>query len=220
MRRAGVICLATALVGAHLAFSQVPKGKDLDRQHDEMLRDFSVRGHRLALQYQQSGSFDQAKATLNLILQVTPGDEQAKALLDKISKQELSENKKTIKVFANQPWQKSGVQVFDGKPVVIEAKGEWVFKMNRTVSADGMEVPDDMKQFPLGSLIGYVDAGDAPAKGGKEGKKDSNRPFLIGSHKMFSPHATGMLYLKMHDSDVSDNAGMLTVTISGQVRER
>ncbi|MBI3464583.1 MAG: hypothetical protein HY000_16250 [Planctomycetes bacterium] len=221
MWRLAVICLTVcttlAILGTHAAVSQVAKGKDLDRQHDELLRDFTNRAHKLALQYQQAGSHEKAKDTLKLILQMEPDHEQAKALMDKISKQELTENKKTCKVLANQSWQATGVQVFEGKPVAIEAKGEWVFKMDKSVSPDGMEMPDDMKKFPLGALIGYIDVGGAPAK---DGKKNSDRPFLVGSHKVFTPHATGMLYLKMHDSKESDNIGHLSVTISGQVRER
>ena len=232
MRRAAmaglVACVTLAYLGAHAAFSQVAKGKDLDKQHEEMLRDFSARAHKLALQYQQAGAHDKAKETLNTLLKISPNDEQAKSLLDKIAKQELSENKKTIKVMANQPWQKTGVLVFEGKPVSIEAKGEWVFKMNRSVSPDGIELPDDMKQFPLGALIGYIEPADtaarakdaaAPSKS-RDTKKDANRPFLVGSQKVLTPQTTGMLYLKMHDTDVSDNAGQLSVTISGQVREK
>jgi hypothetical protein len=232
MRRAGIIALAgsitLALLGTRAALSQVAKPKDLDKQHDDLLRDFSARSHKLALQYQQSGNHDKAKETLNLLLKVAPNDDQAKNLLEKISKQELSENKKTLKVLANQSWQKTGVVVFEGKPVSIEAKGEWVFKMNRSVSGDGMEVPEDMKQFPLGALIGYVEAvepavrgtaKDAAAKKDKP-KEKKDRPFLVGAQKVFTPQSTGMLYLKMHDSDPADNAGQLAVTISGQVREK
>ena len=221
MWRLAVICLTVcatlAILGTHAALSQVAKGKDLDRQHDELLRDFTNRAHKLALQYQQSGSHEKAKDTLKLILQIEPDNEQAKTLLEKIGKQELTENKKTLKVLANLTWQPTGVQVFEGKPVAIEAKGEWVFKMDKAVSADGMEMPDDMKKFPLGALIGYIDSGGAPAK---DAKKNADRPFLVGSHKVLTPNATGMLYLKMHDSKESDNLGQLNVTISGQVRER
>ena len=221
MWRIGVMFLTTAvtlsLLGTRAAVSQVAKGKDLDRQHDEMLRDFTNRAHKLALQYQQAGSHEKAKETLKLILQVEPDHKESKALLEKISKQELTENKKTLKVMANQSWQSTGVQILEGKPLAIEAKGEWVFKMDRSLTADGMEMPDDMKKFPLGALIGYIDAGGAPAK---DGKKASDRPFLVGSHKVFTPNATGMLYLKMHDSKESDNLGYLSVTISGQIKER
>ena len=209
--------LTVVLLGTHAALSQVAKGKDLDKQHDDLLRDFANRGHKLALQYQQSGSYDKARSTIKLVLQVEPDHEQAKTLLDRINKQELAENKKNVKVLANQTWQSTGVQVLEGKPVAIEAKGEWVFKMDRSCGPDGIEMPDDMKKFPLGSLIGRIDTGGAPAK---DGKTDGDRPFLVGSHKVFTPHATGMLYLKMHDSKESDNVGQLMVIISGQVRER
>jgi hypothetical protein len=215
-----------ALFGAGAALSQVPKNKDLDKQHDDIVKDFVTRTHKLALQYQQAGQYGKAKDTLDLILKVSPDNPEAKALLDKMHKQELSENKKVVKIMANQGWQKTGVQVLEGKPVVIEAKGDWVFTMRRSTGADGLEMPDDMKKFPLGSLIGAIDAEDAapaaaPQKKGGKADNDPRRPFLVGAQKTFDrAPATGMLYLKIHDTDESDNQGQLMVTISGQVRER
>ena len=228
MKRAIVICSVAvttlALLSSRAVLSQTPKAKDLDRQHDEIVKNFVERTHKLALQYQQAGSYGKAKETLDLILKVSPDDPQAKAQLDKMKKQELSENKKTLKVLANQGWQKTGVQVVEGKPVVIEAKGDWVFVMRRTVGPEGIEMPDDMKKFPLGSLIGAIEVDETvPRKEPREGKKDKDpsRPFLIGSQKVLEKApATGFLYLKMHDTEEADNQGQLTVTISGQVRER
>jgi hypothetical protein len=225
MRRTIVILFASAvtisLLGSAAAFTQVPKSKDLDRQHDDIIKDFVTRTHKLALQYQQAGSYGKARDTLELILKVAPEDQQAQSLLDKINRQELSDNKKIIKVMANQSWQKTGIYVVEGKPVALEAKGDWVFVMRRTVTPDGIDVPDDMKKFPLGSLIGAIAVEDAPVKKEAKKEREGNRPFLIGAHKVFDQApATGMLFLKMHDSDESDNQGQLTVTISGQVRER
>lgn len=223
----GLVALITwGVLSTGVALSQVPKGRDLDKQHDEIVKDFVNRTHRLALQYQQAGQYDKAKDSLDLILKVSPDNPEAKALLDKMHRQELSENKKVVKVLANQGWQKTGVQVLEGKPVVIEAKGDWVFTMRRSTSADGLDMPDDMKKFPLGSLIGAIDAEDAapaaqPQKKGGNRENDARRPFLVGAQRTFDrAPATGMLYLKIHDTDESDNQGQLTVTISGQVRER
>jgi len=221
-----VILVAAAtlcLLSTGPALSQVPKSKDLDRQHDDIVKDFVNRTQKLALQYQQAGSYNKAKESLELILKVAPDDQQAQSLLEKLHKQELTENKKVLKIMANQGWQKTGLQVLEGKPLAIEAKGDWVFVMRRTVGADGIDVPPDMQKFPLGALIGRI-AGDEPvAKKDTKDKKDgeTNRPFLVGSQKIFDhAPATGMLLLKMHDSDESDNQGQLTVTVSGQVKER
>ena len=151
-----IVIVLGGLVG-NPAIGQVPKGKELDRERDEALRDFATRVRRIALQYEQAGDREKARSTLRLLLQTAPNDAEAKAMLDRISKQELAENKTFVKVMANQGWQNTGVQVFAGKPVVIEAKGTWVFRMNRVVTADGLEVPDDMKIFPLGSLVGAIE---------------------------------------------------------------
>lgn len=146
------------------SFGQMPKGKELDREREEVLRDFATRVRRIAIQYEQAGDHEKAKNTLRLLLQSAPNDVEAKALLDRISRQELAANKTTVKIFANQGWQSAGVQVQEGKPVVIETKGTWVLRMNRVVGADGLEVPYDMRDFPLGSLIGAIDpaAGSVP----------------------------------------------------------
>lgn len=223
----GLVALVTlGVLGSGAALSQVPKTKDLDKQHDDIIKDFVTRTHKLALQYQQAGQYNKAKDTLDLILKVSPDDAQAKALLDKMHKQELSENKKVFKVLANKSWQKTGVQVVEGKPFVIQAEGDWVFVMRRTVNPDGLEMPDEMKKFPLGSLIGAIDAEEPapaappPKKGGNR-ENDARRPFLVGAQKTFDrAPGTGMLYLKIHDTEENDNQGQLTVTISGQVRER
>ncbi len=227
MWRAIVVLLAAlatlSVLGSSAAISQVGRAKDLDRQHSEILKDFATRAHKLALQYQQAGSYDKAKETLDLILKVAPDDAPAKTLLEKISRQELSENKKVVKVMANQSWQNTGLAVQEGKPVAIEVKGEWVFKMTRTVGPEGLAMPDEMKRFPLGALIGVIagdDGGGAAAKkNAKQQERDLNRPFLVGDEKVFTPNATGVLFLKIHDTEENDNQGQLTVTISGQVRE-
>ncbi len=226
MWRATVVLIVAAgtlsVLGSSAAVSQVGRAKDLDRQHSEILKDFASRAHKLALQYQQAGSYDKAKETLDLILKVAPEDAPAKTLLEKISKQELSENKKVLKVMANQTWQNTGLAVQEGKPVAIEVKGEWVFKMTRTVGPEGLEMPDEMKRFPLGALIGVIagdEGGAAAGKKAKQQERDLNRPFLVGGEKVFTPNATGVLFLKIHDTEESDNQGQLTVTISGQVRE-
>ena len=137
--------------------AQMPKSRELDRERDEAVREFAARVRRIALQYEQAGDREKARSMLRFLLQAVPGDAEAKALLDRISRQELTENKTVVKVFANQSWQNTGVQVVAGKPVVIEAKGTWVFRMNRTVTAEGIEVPEDMKSFPLGSLLGVIE---------------------------------------------------------------
>jgi hypothetical protein len=228
MRRVLVmVAVAGSMLGilqSGAALCQVPKSKDLDRQHDDIVKDFVSRTYKLALQYQQSGSYNKAKESLELILKVAPEDPQAQSLLEKMHKQEMTDNKKVIKVMANQGWQKTGIQVVEGKPVSIEAKGEWVFVMRRSVSADGIEVPEDMKKFPLGALIGVISVDEtvAPKKESKDKKeRDAGRPFLIGAQKVIDhAPATGMLLLKMHDSEENDNQGQLQVTVSGQIRER
>lgn len=197
--------------------AQSSKQRDLEKSEQDIVKDFVTRFGRLALQYEQSGSSDKAKHALGMILKVAPNDETVKRQMDRIEKQELSENRKVVKVLAQQSWQDTGLVVSAGKPVAISAQGQWVFKMSRSVGPEGMDVPEEMKRFPLGALIGVVD----PSGGNAESKKERQRfqPFLVGSQDVITPNASGRLFLKMHDTDESDNAGQLVVTVSGSVRD-
>jgi hypothetical protein len=145
-----------------LVFAQSPNRRELDRQREDALHDFGIRVLKIAQQYEQAGEHEKAKNTLRQLLQVMPDNKEARTLLDQISRQELTENKKVIKVLANQSWQHTGVQVFEGKPVLIEAKGTWVFRMHRTVGPDGLELPLEWKDIPLGSLVGVIDPVETP----------------------------------------------------------
>lgn len=91
-----------------------------------------------------------------------------------------------------------------GKPVIVTATGFWDFHLTADVTSDGMEIPKELRDFNLGSLIGMIDDGNP---------KDA-KPFFVGAHLEFTSHRTGRLFLRMYDSDVSDNTGKLQVTIT------
>ncbi len=141
------------------------------------------------------------------ILKLIPRLPEAEQALAKIKEKELTAERKRMVVNANGGWQDTGVDLLAGKPVAIEATGNWTFRMSNDLSPDGMEIPEELRDFNLGSLIGVI--GNANA--GKNGPK----PFLIGSNVEFTPEKGGRLYVRMYDSDPSDNAGKLNVDIHG-----
>lgn len=223
MRRSTIVLgVASFVLALSYAHGQ-GRSKDIDKQEQDVVKDFSTRLGRIAMQYEQSGAHDKAKAAIELILKVSPNDEVAKRTLDRIAREELTENKKVVRVLANQSWQDTGLRVMAGRPVAISAQGQWVFKMSRSVGPEGMEVPDEMRRFPLGALLGIIDPVTSAASEAKsEGKREKGgpRPFLIGSQQVLTPQATGRLFLKIHDTDEQDNSGQLTVTVSGYVKEQ
>ena len=134
----------------------------------------------------------------------------AEDALKKIRETEATTNKKQMDVSANvttgKGWTDTGVDLVEGKPVIIHAEGKWTFKMSYELGPEGMEIPKELREFNLGSLIGIIVGPDA-----KE-LKDA-KPFHIGAQKEFTADRSGRLLLRMYDYDPSDNAGKIKVTI-------
>ncbi len=202
------------------------RGTDLSRQERQLIEEFVNRALRLAAQYEASGNYDRAKRLLKTVLDVSPEEKRARDRLKELEQRELSQNRVVFRVQANRGWQDTGVIVFAGRPVAIEARGEWVFRMTHTVGPDGMQIPKEWREFPLGALIGAIQPitmeRPGPRRGAKKAKRDMPqvKPFLVGSKKVITPEYTGRLFLKIHDSDESDNAGNLVVQVSGYLQSQ
>jgi hypothetical protein len=117
---------------------------------------------------------------------------------------EATTDRKQIVVAANKGWQDTGVILQEGKPVIIEAKGTWTFKMSHQPGPEGLEIPKELRDFNLGALIGVIVTGPDP----KEFK-----PFLIGERKEFTADKSGRLMLRMYDIDPTDNQGQINVQV-------
>ncbi len=217
------IAAAVLLASFAVGWAQVSRrAQDLSRQEKQLLEQFVNGALRLAIQYEAQGNYDRAKQILHTVLKVTPQEKRAQQLLERIEEQELSQNRVTIRVLANKDWQNTGLVVFAGRPVSFEAQGQWIFRMSRSVGPEGMQIPEEWRKFPLGSLIGIVQPIAGPTAPGKkrEKKPATPKPFLIGAKRVHVPDVTGILFLRMHDTEPSDNAGQVVVTISGYVRRQ
>jgi len=173
-------------------------------------KEFVIKADRLAKEYERKGDYEKAKAVCKEILKLVPNYPKAQELLKEIDNAELIAERKVIDIFANRSWQDTGIQVIAGKPIHIEAKGTWTFHMDHVLGPEGMEIPKELRGFKLGSLLGMIATGD-PKK---------NKPFYVGGKKRLVASSPGRLFLKMHDSDTSDNSGKLTVEIRGTFDER
>lgn len=192
-RRGGAASAATPVL---------PNDPKLLKLHRQFVRE----AEQLATDYEQEGDVDRARAVYNEILKLVPAYPRARARLAEIRTREATADKKRFEVRADKGWQDTGVIVKQGKPIRIAASGVWTWKMTRRLGPDGMEIPAEVKDFPLGSLIGIVVTGE---------KDKKVKPFLIGPGTQFMAKQTGRLLVRMHDPDPGDNEGLLDVDITG-----
>lgn len=171
----------------------------------ELHKDFVIKAARLAKDYERNKEIEKARACYVEILKLIPGHPDAERMLANIREKEATAERKVLEVHANRDWQDTGVIVIPGKPVLIESAGTWTFKMIREMGPDGVKIPEELRDFNLGSLIAVV-AGAKP---------DEAKPFFVGSKLEFVAQEPGRLLLRMYDSDVSDNTGKLSVEIHG-----
>ena len=78
--------------------------------------------------------------------------------------------------------------------------------MEYTLPPDGIEIPKELRDFPLGALVGKVmtSPDDEEAK-----------VFLIGSGTKFTAEKDGRLVMRIYDSDPTDNNGKMSTMIEG-----
>ncbi|MEK6236794.1 MAG: hypothetical protein N2C14_18970 [Planctomycetales bacterium] len=186
---------------AKKAESRLPDDPRLLKIH----KDFVLKAEKLAVEYEQKKEYDKARTVCKEILKLVPRYPGAQAMLSKIANIEATAETFEMDVLADKDWQDTKVNVLADKPITILAKGSWKFNMSHDLSADGMEIPKELRDFKLGSLIGIIETGDL---------KDM-KPFLIGSRFRLVPEKSGRLYVRMHDSNPKDNTGKVTIQMQG-----
>jgi hypothetical protein len=168
--------------------------------------DFVVEAARLAKEYERKRDTEGARSCYEQILRLVPGHPEAQKALDRIHGEELTAEKKKMQVKATDGWQDTGVNVIANRPLSIHADGTWTFRMEYVLDADGMEIPEELKDFNFGCLVGRIVTGGNP---------EENKPFEVGKEVTLTPEASGRLQLRMYDADPSDNKGLLSVEITG-----
>jgi hypothetical protein len=177
-----------------------------DQKLLDALKKYILEADKVATEYERTGQLDKAKACYEEMLRVVPSFEDAKAKLDKIKGKELTAEKRTMLIQSNKGWQDTNIDCVAGKPVAILADGAWTFRLTKEVTADGIEIPKELRDFPLGALVGVIRNGSST---------EEPKPFLVGSKSEFMPKQSGRLWLCVYDNDPTDNQGRLNVTISG-----
>lgn len=172
----------------------------------ELHKAFVVGAEKLAAEYEKANQTEKARACYSEILRLVPTYTPAQSKMAEIRVKEESANRKPFDVFANKGWQDTGINVLAGKPVSIKAAGSWTMKMEYTLPPDGIEIPKELRDFPLGALVGKV----MTAPDDEEAKV-----FLIGSSTKFTAEKDGRLVLRIYDSDPADNNGKMSTMIEG-----
>lgn len=174
-------------------------------------REFVLKAEKLANEYERAKQTDKAAAVYGEILKLVPAYGKARAALDKIHERELSSNRVVFEVMANKDWQDTGVRVETGKPIRLTADGTWTLNQSQKLGAEGMPaLPEQLKDFPLGSLIGVIAIGD----------RKKIKPFLIGQRLELAPEQSGPLLVRMHDLESSDNQGRIMLEITGRFERK
>jgi hypothetical protein len=162
---------------------------------------------KMAADYEKANQADKARECYQEILRVAPKYTAVQDKLKAIKLKEAIADRKPFEVMANRPWQDTGVNVVAGKPISIKATGTWSLKMSYTLPPDGIEIPEELRNFPLGALVGAIaEPGSTP---------EDLKPFLVGTSKSMEPEKSGRLLLRIYDSDPEDNTGKLSVLIEG-----
>jgi hypothetical protein len=177
-----------------------------DERLIELHKTFVASAEKLAAEYERTNQQDKARVCyaeiLRLVPTYTPAEEKLKAIR---AKEEIAD-RKPFDVLANKGWQDTGVNVVAGKPISIKATGTWTMKMTYTLPPDGIEIPKELRDFPLGALVGKIMTSPTD---------DEAKVFLIGPATSFTAETSGRLVLRMYDSEPDDNIGKISTYIEG-----
>jgi hypothetical protein len=177
-----------------------------DPKIQKLQKNFVVDAYKLAQDYEKKKDIEGARQCYEYMLRVVPNHPGAKEALERIRGEELTKEKKLVIVKATEGWQDAGINVLPDRPLTIRADGTWTFRMEQELDGDGMEIPEDLRDFNLGCLVGkIVVAGDA----------EDSKPFMIGKEKEITPEKPGRLFLRMYDYNPTDNKGLLRVELQG-----
>lgn len=174
-------------------------------------REFVKKAEQLGKEYEAKQDWDKAKDVYQEILKLVPAYPNAKRKLEELNARERSANRTTFEVLADKEWQDTGIEVSAGKPLLIRAAGSWTFTLKVPVTAKGMEIPKELRDYNLGCLLGTIVDPRNPQE---------IESFVVGEQKSLVAPQSGRLYLRMYDTNVQDNEGSLKVEISGTFEDR
>lgn len=171
-------------------------------------RDFVNKAEKLAQKYERDKQWSKAKDCYEQILRLVPQYPAAKQKVQDLLQMESVAQTHVVVLPANEKWKDTGLLLIEDRPVSIRATGTWTFRLTGEVSANGLKVPEELREFDPGCLVGMIIPPDTTDV--KEIK-----PFMIGTEKQFLAPRSGRLFVQIYDNDVRDNEGELTLEIKG-----
>ena len=196
------------------AFAQrrpAPKPKDeplelpADPRLVELHREFVTKAEKLGDEYARKKDWEKARVVFGEVLKLVPNYKPAVEKLKVINGELSNANKQVVTVEAREGWQDTGINLTEGSPISFRVEGMWL--LVHESDADGLEIPREIRDYKLGSLIGVVAKSATPDK--------DTVPFTIGTQKQMNVPYSGRLLLKMHDVNNEDNRGQVRVEITG-----
>lgn len=212
--------------------TKVADSKELDIRAEKTLDAFVAESVKLAEEYEKAGKFEEAQEQLRTVGKLKPETPGLKEKIDKLSEAVFETNDFDIDLDVADSWKKT-VQVFKGKPVRVEATGNYKMNLIMPTDANGLTTKDPRTDMAAGvrcgALMGVVIAtGDtgAPAGAaggaGKAAARNPNdkaaEPFEIGSSKDFTPKEDGVLLLNVNLPAGHKSSGKLRVHVSGHLK--
>jgi hypothetical protein len=194
--------------------SEAPKVRPLpdDERLLALHRDFVKKAESLAKEYEGDKDWGKARTVYEEILKLVPQYGPASAKLTEMLSREATAKTAAISVKANEGWQDTGIDLVANKPVLMIANGTWTFHLEVETNSAGLTIPKELRDFPLGCLLGFV---SYPGLDPKEAK-----PFVVGSGEPILVEKSGRLFLRMYDTDPRDNTGALKVEVRGTFEQK
>jgi len=188
---------------------QKPKEEPLELPADprlvEIHREFVTKAEKLGDEYARKKDWEKARIVFGEVLKLVPNYKPAVEKMKVINGELSNANKVIFTVEAREGWQDTGIDVIEGSPLAFRSEGQWL--LVHESDANGLEIPREIRDYKLGSLIGVVAKSATPDK--------DTVPFTIGTQKRMTVPQTGRLLLKMHDLNNEDNRGQVRVEITG-----
>jgi hypothetical protein len=185
--------------------AKVINDPDLLKLHGEFVKEVE----KLGTKYEKEKQWSKAKDCYEQILRLLPQYPPAKAKVEYLLQMEAGAFSQTVTLQANERWKDTGIILQEDRPVTIRATGTWKFHLSAEVTAAGLKIPEELREFDPGCLVGMIVPPDV-----KDPKKEI-KPFMIGTEKQLIAPKTGKLFVQMYDNDVRDNEGELTIEVRG-----